>query len=70
MEKQLGLGSRGQHLDDIERVDVLAQKVRIYGWVREEHLDIPPIGESRKRFLTLAQQGELKYETINLPLAD
>ena len=59
VEKQLGPGRRGQHQEDIERDDVLAQKVRIYGWVREEHLDIPTIGESGKRFLTLAQQGEL-----------
>ena len=58
VEKQLGSGRRGQHQEDIERDDVLAQKVQIYGWVREEHLDIPPIGESGKRFLTLAQQGE------------
>ncbi|PWW80289.1 hypothetical protein C7212DRAFT_276061 [Tuber magnatum] len=30
----------GQHQEDVERDEVLAQKVRIYGWVREEHLDI------------------------------
>ncbi|CAZ84819.1 unnamed protein product [Tuber melanosporum] len=28
------------HQEDVERDEVLAQKVRIYGWVREEHLDI------------------------------
>ena len=59
VEKQLGPGRRGQHQEDIERDEVLAQKVRIYGWVREQHLDIPPIGESGKRFLALAQQGEM-----------
>ena len=52
-----GLGRRGQHQEDIERDDVLAQKVRIYGWVKEEHLDIATVGESGRRFLSLAQQG-------------
>ncbi|KAH0615063.1 uncharacterized protein H6S33_000699 [Morchella sextelata] len=33
-------GRRGQHQEDVERDEVLAQKVRIYGWIREEHLDI------------------------------
>ena len=59
IEKNMGPGRKGQHQEDIERDDVLAQKVRIYGWVREEHLDIPPVGDSGKRFLSLAQQGEL-----------
>ena len=56
-EKVLDHGRRGQHQEDIERDEVLAQKVRIYGWVKEEHLDIAPVGESGRRFLTLAQQG-------------
>ena len=56
-EKELDYGRRGQHQEDIERDAVLAQKVRIYGWVQEEHLDIAPVGESGRRFLTLAQQG-------------
>ncbi|KAI0454788.1 hypothetical protein F5B21DRAFT_514482 [Xylaria acuta] len=55
----VGPGRKGQHQEDVERDDVLAQKISIYGWVREEHLDIPPITESGKRFLTLAQQVEL-----------
>lgn len=53
----LGPGRKGQHQEDVERDDVLAQKVRIYSWVREEHLDIKPFGDKGKRFLTLAQQG-------------
>lgn len=56
-EKELGPGRRGQHQEDIERDEILGQKVRIYGWVQEEHLDIPPVGESGRRFLVLAQQG-------------
>ena len=57
VERTLGPGRRGQHQEDIERDEVLAQKVRIYGWVREEHLDIKPVGDSGRRFLSLAQQG-------------
>ena len=55
-ERRMEPGRRGQHQEDIERDAVLAQKVRIYKWVREEHLDITPIGDG-KRFLVLAQQG-------------
>ena len=57
LEKSRGPARRGQHQEDIERDEVLGQKVRIYRWVQEEHLDIPRVGESGKRFLTLAQQG-------------
>lgn len=58
-ERPLGPGRRGQHQEDVERDEVVAQKIKIYGWVREEHLDIPPVGESGKRFLKLAQQGQI-----------
>jgi hypothetical protein len=51
-------GRRGQHQEDVERDEILGQKVRIYGWVREEHLDIPDVGPNGRRFLTLAQQGD------------
>lgn len=64
VEKPLGPGRRGQHQEDIERDDVLAQKVRIYGWVREEHLDIAPVGESGRRFLLLAQQGNFFCNSV------
>ena len=56
-EKSVGPGRRGQHQEDIERDEILGQKVRIYGWVREEHLDIPQVSDSGRRFLVLAQQG-------------
>lgn len=58
-ERPMGPGRRGQHQEDVERDEILAQKVSIYGWIREEHLDIQPVGESGKRFLILAQQGML-----------
>jgi hypothetical protein len=58
-ERQMGPGRKGQHQEDVERDEILAQKVSIYGWIKEEHLDIPPVADSGKRFLLLAQQGEL-----------
>lgn len=59
LERLHGPWRRGQHQEDIERDDVLAQKMRIYSWVREEHLDIPPAGHQGRRFLNLAKQGKL-----------
>lgn len=66
-ERPLGPGRRGQHQEDVERDEVLAQKVNIYGWVKEEHLDIPAVGESGKRFLKLAQQELLKIKSYRAP---
>lgn len=59
-QRRMGPARRGQHQEDIERDGVLAQKMRIYKWVREEHLDIAPVDDSGKRFLVLAQQGSRK----------
>ncbi|KAI9043353.1 uncharacterized protein KD926_003883 [Aspergillus affinis] len=58
LERLHGPWRRGQHQEDIERDEVLAQKMRIYRWVKEGHLDIPPVGNQGARFLNLAQQGE------------
>lgn len=58
-ERNSGPGRRGQHQEDVERDIVLAQKIRIYQWVREEHLDLQPVGDSGRKFLNLAQQGDL-----------
>lgn len=57
LERLHGPWRRGQHQEDIERDDILAQKIRIYGWVSEEHLDIPPVSGGGRRFLNLAQHG-------------
>lgn len=62
----LGPGRRGQHQEDIERDEVLAQKIRIYGWIREEHLDIKPCNDKGKRFLILAQQGQYNRQAIKV----
>lgn len=61
-EPPLGPGRRGQHQEDVERDDIVTQKINIYGWVKEDHLDIPQIGDSGRRFLKLAQQGKSKPE--------
>ncbi|KAH6608607.1 guanine nucleotide exchange factor vps9 [Trichoderma cornu-damae] len=60
----LGPGRRGQHQEDVERDDIVTQKINIYGWVKEDHLDIPQVGESGRRFLKLAQQGEAPRDKI------
>ena len=67
LEKAAGPGRRGQHQEDVERDDILAQKIRIYGWVKEEHLDIPPVGANGQRFLRLAQQELLKIKSYRAP---
>ncbi|KAF7560868.1 hypothetical protein G7046_g3280 [Stylonectria norvegica] len=63
----LGPGRRGQHQEDVERDDIVTQKINIYGWVREDHLDIPQVGDSGKRFLKLAQQELLKIKSYRAP---
>ncbi|KAK2855519.1 hypothetical protein FQN49_005108 [Arthroderma sp. PD_2] len=67
MERMHNPGRRGQHQEDVERDEILAQKVRIYSWVREEHLDIPPVGPNGRRFLLLAQQELLKIKGYRAP---
>jgi hypothetical protein len=62
-----GPGRRGQHQEDVERDEVLAQKVRIYKWVSEEHLDIKPVGDKGRKFLNLAQQELLKIKSYRAP---
>jgi hypothetical protein len=66
-ERTIGPGRRGQHQEDVERDDILAQKIRIYGWIREEHLDLTPVGANGERFLRLAQQELLKIKGYRAP---
>ncbi|CAK7263561.1 hypothetical protein SEPCBS119000_000553 [Sporothrix epigloea] len=67
-ERLMGPGRRGQHQEDVERDEVLSQKINIYAWIREAHLDIAPVtGESGRRFLRLAQQELLKIKTYRAP---
>jgi Rab5 GDP/GTP exchange factor len=67
LDRVQGPGRRGQHQEDVERDDILAQKVKIYGWVKEEHLDIPSVGPGGERFLHLAQQELLKIKGYRAP---
>ncbi|KAL8997241.1 MAG: hypothetical protein Q9169_003434 [Polycauliona sp. 2 TL-2023] len=67
IEKLSGPGRKGQHQEDIERDDILGQKVRIYRWVQEEHLDIAPLGDNGRRFMSFAQQQLLKIKMYRAP---
>ncbi|KAF8253376.1 hypothetical protein K440DRAFT_249380 [Wilcoxina mikolae CBS 423.85] len=62
-------GRRGQHQEDVERDEVLTQKVRIYSWIREEHLDIGDTvsGDGGRRFLDLAMKEMLKIGSYRAP---
>ncbi|GAB7361035.1 hypothetical protein MBLNU230_g1076t1 [Neophaeotheca triangularis] len=62
-----GPGRRGQHQEDVEKDEVIAERLRIYGWINEEHLDIAPLGEKGRKFLVLAQQELLKINTYRAP---
>lgn len=45
--------------DDAERDEVLNQKIRIFRWIREEHLDIPH-SPHNEAYLNNAQSGECR----------
>lgn len=60
-------GRKGQHQEDVERDAVIAQKIKIYGWIREEHLDIPAVNDKGRKFLVLAQQELLKINSYRAP---
>ncbi|KAI9670696.1 MAG: hypothetical protein M1831_005916 [Alyxoria varia] len=60
-------GRRGQHQEDVERDEIMAQKVRIYSWVQEQHLDIKPFADKGKKYLSLAQQELSKVKSYRAP---
>jgi Rab5 GDP/GTP exchange factor len=43
-------------VDDLERDRVLSQRIVVFRWIEEKHLDVPE-GEGSKGFLMFAQQG-------------
>jgi len=49
--------------DDLEKDFVLSERIRIFSWVREKHLDVPE-GEASQGFLAFAEQGELHYRNV------
>ncbi|EED24308.1 guanine nucleotide exchange factor Vps9, putative [Talaromyces stipitatus ATCC 10500] len=67
LERIHGPGRRGQHQEDVERDEILAQKIRIYSWIRPEHLDIPSLGNNGRRFINLAQQELTKMKGYRAP---
>lgn len=60
-------GRKGQHQEDVERDEVLEQKIRIYGWIKEEHLDIKPFDDKGRRLLNIAQQELNKIKSYRAP---
>ncbi|PBK72565.1 hypothetical protein ARMSODRAFT_764393 [Armillaria solidipes] len=52
--------------DDLERDRVLSQRIALFGWIEETHLDIPE-GEGSKGFLMFAQQELLKINHYKAP---
>lgn len=44
--------------DDLERDRVLSQRIALFGWIQEKHLDLPE-GEGGAGFLLFAQQGNI-----------
>ncbi|KAF7985181.1 hypothetical protein HWV62_7778 [Athelia sp. TMB] len=46
--------------DDLERDRVLSQRVGLFGWIEEKHLDVPE-GEGSKGFLMFGQQGLIRH---------
>lgn len=48
--------------DDKERDEILHQKISIFRWIREEHLDIPKSSENES-FIKFAISGHLRKET-------
>ncbi|KAF8159428.1 hypothetical protein B0H34DRAFT_703412 [Crassisporium funariophilum] len=52
--------------DDLERDRVFTQRIALFGWLEERHLDIPE-GEGSKGFLMFAQQELLKINHYKAP---
>ncbi|KAJ7917528.1 hypothetical protein B0H13DRAFT_1994834 [Mycena leptocephala] len=52
--------------DDLERDRVLTQRIALFGWIQETHLDIP-VGEGGNGFLMFAQQELLKVNHYKAP---
>ncbi|KAG5654186.1 hypothetical protein H0H81_006568 [Sphagnurus paluster] len=52
--------------DDLERDRVLSQRIALFGWIVEKHLDIPQ-GEGGMGFLLFAQQELLKINHYKAP---
>lgn len=49
--------------DDKERDEILHQKISIFRWIREKHLDIPET-EHNESFLSFAESGKYDFHLI------
>ncbi|KZP19384.1 hypothetical protein FIBSPDRAFT_911421 [Athelia psychrophila] len=52
--------------DDLERDRVLSQRIALFGWIEEAHLDVP-VGEGSKGFLMFGQTELLKINHYKAP---
>ncbi|RDB23795.1 Vacuolar protein sorting-associated protein 9a [Hypsizygus marmoreus] len=52
--------------DDLERDRVLSQRIALFGWIEEKHLDIPE-GEGSAGFLLFAEQELIKINHYKAP---
>ncbi|CAK5283173.1 unnamed protein product [Mycena citricolor] len=52
--------------DDLERDRVLTQRIALFGWIKEEHLDIPT-GEGSQGFMMFAEQELMKVNHYKAP---
>lgn len=60
------LTSHSGHSDDLERDKIVAQKIEIFSWTEERHLDIPST-QLNESFLSLAEQELLKIKNYRAP---
>ncbi|KAG8834952.1 hypothetical protein FRC17_006255 [Serendipita sp. 399] len=63
---QIHASGRPVTTDDLEKDHVLSQRIRLFGWVTETHLDVP-VGENNQGFLNFAQQELLKINHYKAP---
>lgn len=45
--------------DDLERDRIMGQRIALFGWIEEKHLDVPE-GPDARGFLMFAQQGSAR----------
>lgn len=63
---QIDQASHSVTTDDLERDHVLRQRMKLFGWIKEDHLDVPT-GEGSPGFLNFAQQELLKMNHYKAP---
>jgi hypothetical protein len=64
---QIQASGRPVTTDDLEKDHILSQRIRLFGWVSERHLDIP-VEENNEGFLNFARQGKSSFIVTMLTL--